>query len=161
MDEAQVVDTPGVALVTPRRIMAKYVEEGRRVRAYMRDLTPLVPFACLVAATYYVLARAEITRWIWSRYPAWLDRMALCPICMGFHLGWLASLILPVPVIGPAWTFPLWGGVYGMTLGPLVFAGMRAWRFLDTGAEGLERLAGAIETASPDNITTKAETTHG
>ena len=43
--------------------------------------------ALLTAALYYLAARAEVTRSLWTRYPAALDRVALCPACAGFWIG--------------------------------------------------------------------------
>ena len=50
----------------------------------------------LTAAAYYLLARAEITRFLWGRYSPGVDRFMACAACTGFWyglavagLGWL------------------------------------------------------------------------
>jgi hypothetical protein len=50
-------------------------------------VTTLVLYALLTAAAYYLVARAGITKWAWSRYPWWLDKLVMCASCTGFWLG--------------------------------------------------------------------------
>lgn len=50
-------------------------------------MTTALLYALLCGAGYYLLARALITRWLWSRYPAWLDKVMMCASCTGFWLG--------------------------------------------------------------------------
>lgn len=47
-------------------------------------------YSFLTVSIHYLLSRAEITRWLWSKYPPWLDRWALCPACSG---TWIAGFI--------------------------------------------------------------------
>lgn len=43
---------------------------------------------CLITtALYYLGAHAEITQFMWSRYPKWLEKLTLCPACEGFWTG--------------------------------------------------------------------------
>lgn len=52
----------------------------------------LLLYALLTTALYYLGSRAEITRWIWSRYPAPFASFMDCPACTGFWWGFaLAS----------------------------------------------------------------------
>lgn len=62
----------------------------------------MVPFGIVCTTLYYLLARAEITKPIWSRYRGWLDRLARCPACSGFWIGWLVGGCLPY-IVGVPW----------------------------------------------------------
>lgn len=83
-------------------------------------------YALLCAAAYYLLSRAKITRWAWSRYPEWLDKLMMCASCTGFWLGlgcgafgWWRGL----PFLGlPAdhWTTVIAAGFGGLVWTPLV-----------------------------------------
>lgn len=41
----------------------------------------LILYPMLTTALYYLGARAMITKFIWSRYPKWLDKFMLCSAC--------------------------------------------------------------------------------
>jgi hypothetical protein len=82
----------------------------------------LVLFILVTTSLYYLAARAEITQWLWSRYPPWLDRLARCPACAGFWLGLIVGVVaayadqrflgLPwqrVPLVGVWSSVPLIG----------------------------------------------------
>lgn len=62
------------------------------------------------AAFHYVTYRAEITRWLWSRYPRWLEGLLGCAACSGFWVGagvgwlWVAT---DQPALGLAAGDPL------------------------------------------------------
>jgi hypothetical protein len=81
---------------------------GTRVVAYLVALT----------FTYYILARAEITRWLWGRFRGFLDRLARCPACSGTWLGVALSFYLPPPFYGAErwWERLLWGAAWGALL---------------------------------------------
>ncbi len=77
----------------------------------------VVPFGIVCTALYYILARAEITSPIWSRYRGWLDRLARCPACSGFWIGWLVGGALPA-IFGIPWRVgALRAVVYGLACG--------------------------------------------
>ena len=61
----------------------------------------LVVFGLFVTAAYYLFARAQITKFAWSRYRGFLDRLARCPACSGFWLGLLLSHW--APTVYPGW----------------------------------------------------------
>jgi hypothetical protein len=44
----------------------------------------LLLFILLPAASFYLLSRATITHFIWSRYPTWLGKLRDCAACSGF-----------------------------------------------------------------------------
>ena len=44
-------------------------------------------YVLLCTALYYLLARAEITRPLWSRYTPGMQQLAGCPACLGFWIG--------------------------------------------------------------------------
>ncbi len=44
-------------------------------------------YALLGAAAWYLLSRAAITEFAWSRYPRWFARLADCASCAGFWIG--------------------------------------------------------------------------
>lgn len=56
-------------------------------------MTALVLYPLLTTAIYYMGARALITRWLWSRYPARLDLFMSCSACVGFWAGLGAGLL--------------------------------------------------------------------
>jgi hypothetical protein len=39
------------------------------------------------AAFHYITYRAMVTKWLWSRYPSWLDALMSCAACSGFWIG--------------------------------------------------------------------------
>lgn len=57
----------------------------------------------LTTAAYYLLARAEITRFLWSRYSPRVDRFMACAACTGFWYG------LVVSCLGWAWQWEMLG----------------------------------------------------
>lgn len=52
--------------------------------------------AVTVTAAWYLLAHAEILRFLQVRYPSWLDRLLGCAACAGFWLGCIAALVAGV-----------------------------------------------------------------
>lgn len=50
-------------------------------------MNDLLLLGVLGAAAHYLLYRALITRWLWSRYPARLDAFLSCSACTGFWIG--------------------------------------------------------------------------
>lgn len=84
-------------------------------------LTRLLEWTLLLTFAYYLFARAEITRWLWSRYPRWLDSLARCAACTGFWLGLFLSFYLAPPTYGAGarWERALWGAVYGLIFTPI------------------------------------------
>lgn len=100
------------------------------------DLFPADPL--LVVALYYLIARAEVTRPLWSRYPARLDRLALCPACLGFWLGCtVAAVHVGTSAFGcadalgigpsptPAYVYVLHAGLSSLVTTPILFGLMR------------------------------------
>lgn len=47
----------------------------------------LLLYALLTTSLYYLGCRASITERLWSRYPEWLEDIAICPACSGFWYG--------------------------------------------------------------------------
>ena len=67
-------------------------------------LTTLILYATIASAVYYLLARAEITRFFWSRYPAPVEKFITCAACSGAWL-WLGCAaindkLLHLPFLG-------------------------------------------------------------
>lgn len=54
-------------------------------------MNSLLLYPLLTTALFYLASQAEITQWLWSRYPTWLDRLMSCPACLGFWLGGLCG----------------------------------------------------------------------
>ena len=57
----------------------------------------LLAFGLIITFAYYLLARASLTRPLWSRYRGRLASLMACPACSGFWLGlafshWCPSL---------------------------------------------------------------------
>lgn len=57
-------------------------------------MTAALLYPLLTTAAYYLLARAQISKFIWSRYPARLDRFMSCASCTGFWYGLALSATL-------------------------------------------------------------------
>jgi hypothetical protein len=96
----------------------------------------MMSFLVFVAActgSYYLVARAEITRWWWETilqekptgffgpFHSFLNRLFSCAACSGFWLGlsfWqLASPLIPASVTS-WWLRWALGGIYGLLLTP-------------------------------------------
>src|SRR5437660_11468689 len=78
-------------------------------------------FLVLVTFAYYLAARAEITRPLWSRYGGALDRLARCPACSGFWLGMALATYVRPPFAGHGTLGEIlfWGGVWGLVCCPV------------------------------------------
>ena len=63
-------------------------------------MTTVLLYALLTTAIYYLGARAELTRAIWSRYPKWLDRILSCAACSGTWYGVVVSFIFRQDYLG-------------------------------------------------------------
>ena len=107
-------------------------------------MTTAVLYLILTTGLYYLTSRAEITRWLWSRYPNWVNQWALCSACSGFWyglgvaggLGWTLDLpLLGLP--GRAWFTVAVGGVVGMVGTPIVaYYMISSWTALSDTDEG-------------------------
>jgi hypothetical protein len=78
-------------------------------------------FGLLCTTIYWLLARAEISKPLWSRYRGFLDRLARCPACSGTWLGIAVAFAEPPPYVGNGsiWEKAVWGALSGMFLTPL------------------------------------------
>lgn len=56
-------------------------------------MTAFVVYPLITVALYYLFSWALVTRWLWSRYPAWLATVANCPSCSGFWYGAAVALV--------------------------------------------------------------------
>jgi hypothetical protein len=90
-------------------------------------VTTLALYALLTTAAYYLLAKAMITRWLWSKYPAWLDYYTSCAACSGFLYGVVVALVLGWPLKltflgldGRAWFAPVLVGLGSMVWTPII-----------------------------------------
>jgi len=101
--------------VTPTYVLVSFV-------------TPVL-YALLTTAAYYLLARAMITKFLWSRYPKWLDYYTLCAACSGMlygaaialAIGWWRDLpFLTLP--GRFWVTPIVVGLCSMIWTPILAA---------------------------------------
>lgn len=86
-------------------------------------------YAMLTPAMYYLGSRAAITRFAWSRYPAWLDYYTFCAACSGFLYGVICALgigwYLDVPFLflpGRYWLTPVIAGVLSIFWTPVMAA---------------------------------------
>ena len=50
-------------------------------------MTGIVLFPLLTTAVFYLLVQANLTAFLWNRYPAKLDLFMSCPACTGFWYG--------------------------------------------------------------------------
>ena len=108
-------------------------------------IASLILYGTLCAATYYLVARAKVTSFLWRRYPRWLAYWTDCSACSGtwYALGWafvgqhfnVSHLGLP----GPDWFGYVLAAAIGMVWTP-VFAWLQtyAWTALMPGDESAE-----------------------
>lgn len=104
-------------------------------------------YGTICTALHYLLARAKITAWLWSRYPAWLDYWMTCTACSGFWYGLACGALgahydLPLLGLDPDhWLTIAAAAAVGMVWTPiLAFAQVYAW----------ERLGGGLTVAEED-----------
>ena len=50
-------------------------------------MTDIILIGIAGAAFHFLSYRAEVTRWLWSRYPAFLNKFLGCCACSGFWVG--------------------------------------------------------------------------
>lgn len=96
-------------------------------------LRPLILYPLICVALYYLGARAQITRWAWSRYPAWLDKLTLCPACSGFWYGLAcgaAGAALQWPFLGLDGRDPV--AIVAVGLCAIVWTPVIAWAHIYT-----------------------------
>ena len=100
-------------------------------------MTTMVLYAVLCASASYLLTRAKITEWLWSRYPAPVAQFLDCTACSGFWFGvgcgiWGALAARPFADLpAHAWYTVLITGLFGMIATPIVsFAHTYAWSAL-------------------------------
>lgn len=89
-------------------------------------MPPELLYPLLTTALYYLFARAEVTRWLWSRYPAWLDGPVWCAACSGtwYGVACYGLLRLHVPFFGlePSWWVAAIAGLCSLVWTPLLAA---------------------------------------
>jgi hypothetical protein len=77
----------------------------------------LLLLGLLTTGLHWLIARAEISRFFWSRTTGILDKLLRCPACSGFWLGLgLSPWIHPV---GVGWGPSLCTGLLALVLTPL------------------------------------------
>lgn len=95
-------------------------------------MTALVLYPLLCAALYYLAAHALITRWLWSRYPDWLDGFLSCAACSGFWYGAaLAAFVgrpLGLDLLGLSAAH--WATIPLVALASVVWTPLVAWALL-------------------------------
>lgn len=82
-------------------------------------------FLVLCTAAYFVLARAEVTRFLWSRYPGPVARAARCAACGGFWIGAALGALLCQETRDLALS-ALLGGAWGIVVTPVGFSVLRS-----------------------------------
>lgn len=102
-------------------------------------MATLALYALLTTAVYYLLAKAMITQWLWSKYPAWLDYYTSCAACSGFLYGGVVALTLGWPLDlpflgldGRSWLTPWVVGMGSMVWTPII-ASMQIQGLLNLG----------------------------
>lgn len=96
------------------------------------DLSQLLLFGIVCAALHWLLARAEITKPLWSRAKGALDRLLRCAGCSGWWLGGFVYALGLHPFARTGWWNVITAGILGAFVTP-VFEGLLMW--------GLERTA--------------------
>ena len=89
-------------------------------------MTGAVLYPLLTCAAYYLGARAEITRFVWSRYPRRVDAFMACAACSGLWYGLAAGYLgvyLDVSFMGippDHWITPLLVGFCSLVWTPIL-----------------------------------------
>lgn len=97
-------------------------------------MTDVLIFACLCTAAYYLVARAQLTRWLWQPLDGvrFIGPLLRCPACCGTWLGagvgWYWH---PVPMRSPV-EFTVTCALLGMVCTALTWGAMK-WA-LDVGS---------------------------
>ncbi len=79
-------------------------------------MPPELAIVILGTVLWYLVSQAEITTFLWSRYPRWFDDWASCPACSGTWFTALVALVLDVPVLDYAarsWQALVLAGLWG------------------------------------------------
>ena len=59
----------------------------------MNNFIAIMLYPLFTAAMFYLGSRAVITKWLWSRYPYWIDYYLSCAACCGALYGAIVSYI--------------------------------------------------------------------
>ena len=94
-------------------------------------------YIVISSGLYYLLSRAFITYWLWSRYPIWLEHFMLCAACTGTWLGAGAAAAIGVPLDLPLLGLPgasPWAIIAGAFVG-MVGTPILSWIMIRTLAD--------------------------
>lgn len=119
-------------------------------------VTPLL-YCLLTTAAYYLMSRALITRWLWSRYPTWLDHYTWCAACSGFLYGLAAAFAIgwwrDLPFLGlpgRLWLTPIVAGLCSIVWTPLLAKKhVEALLYLGESGDGTPEAEAATDTDTP------------
>lgn len=92
----------------------------------MIDFSQLFLLGVLSSTLHWLIARAEITRPLWSRTTGFVDKLLRCPSCSGFWISGALTLAGIEPVAGPWWMCAPVNAVLGTFLTP-VFQAVHLW----------------------------------
>lgn len=88
----------------------------------------LIVFGIVCAAAHWVIARASITEWFWSRATGKLAALLACPACSGWWIaiGCYTFGFRPLEGLHWDWTFVHWTctGLLGVFLTPVFEAAL-------------------------------------
>jgi hypothetical protein len=56
-------------------------------------MTALILYPILCATFFYLLSRAVVTSWLWTRYPRWLAAFLDCASCSGTWIGLILAIV--------------------------------------------------------------------
>lgn len=86
-------------------------------------MTSLLFYTLLSSAVFYLTVLAEITRFLWSRYPSRIARFLECPACQSFWSALLLSYFFGFDFFGVSgWYKPVVVGFCVMVCTPIVIA---------------------------------------
>jgi len=90
-------------------------------------MTILILYCLLTTAMYYLAYRAMITKFLWSKYPPWLDYYLGCSACSGFLYGVTVAVAIGLPydlpflgLAGRSWLTPVLVGLGSMVWTPIL-----------------------------------------
>ncbi len=118
------------------------------------NIQHLLLLGVLSASLHWILARAEITRFAWSRAPRWLDKLLRCPACSGWWLGLGLGLLGVHPVQQAGWVGGWFvefacPGLLAVWLTP-VFEACLLWGLAHSAVQEAESMQGAVPAAVQD-----------
>jgi hypothetical protein len=102
----------------------------------------VLTYALLTTALFYLGSRAQVTAWLWSKYPPGFARFMDCAACSGFWYG--TTLAVALPQVDPTLV------VFTGPLAPIL-TGLCALVWTPAGAAALQVSLERVGSALPES----------